>query len=91
MRVKTFFTSLHQPRCSKSSGVVMVPRRNFCNWSRFISVFVPKVRRNWRVIGSALTGGGSLPLSASSSMSWLIPTSASRTEMVRPSSTYTLP
>ena len=43
------------------------------------------------VIGSAFTGGGSLPLSASSSMSWLMPTSASLTEMVRPSSTKTFP
>ena len=40
-----------------------------------------------RVIGSADTGGGSAVLFASSSINWLMPTSASFTEIARPSST----
>src|ERR1035438_3420086 len=37
-------------------------------------------RRNWRVNGSAFTGGGSFPAPDSSSSNWLMPMSASRTE-----------
>ena len=60
---------------------------SFWIWSRASSVLPSKMRRNWREIGSAITGGGSAVLLASSSISWLIPTSASLTEIGRPSST----
>ena len=53
-RRNTFFFT--PPRCTKSSGVVMVPRRNFATGHGFSCGALPKVRPK-PASGSSLTGG----------------------------------
>ena len=65
-------------------GETPVPRRYFCIWSRATLVLSANSRKNWRVYGSASTGGVSAVVSAWSSRSWLMASRASRTVNSRP-------